>query len=140
MLTKDPHGEIGECTSASAGSLSFTKISEGALLEGSNPGTWVTDTLIAQNNSADVQLPSGLAAGNYVLRHEIIGLHSAGSANGAQAYPQCLNLKVGGSGSTALPAGTPATELYAPEDPGILFSLYGAFDSYPIPGPAVWSG
>ena len=87
-----------------------------------------------------MQIPSGLAPGNYVLRHEIIALHSAGSANGAQAYPQCLNLKIGGSGSSALPAGTPATSLYTAEDPGILFSLYGAFDSYPIPGPEVWSG
>ncbi|KAI0405183.1 lytic polysaccharide monooxygenase [Xylaria palmicola] len=130
----------GECTSASAGSLSFTKISQGGLISGSNPGTWVTDTLIAQDFSADVKIPAGLAPGNYVLRHEIIALHSAGSANGAQAYPQCLNIKVGGSGSKALPAGTAGTSLYKSTDPGILFSLYGAFSSYTIPGPAVWSG
>ncbi|KAI8951505.1 lytic polysaccharide monooxygenase [Xylaria longipes] len=130
----------GECTAASPGDLSFTKISEGAWLSGSNPGTWVTDTMIAQNFTSDVDLPSGLAPGNYVLRHEIIALHSAGSANGAQAYPQCLNIKVGGSGSTSLPAGEPATSFYTPTDPGILFSLYTAFNSYTVPGPAVWSG
>jgi hypothetical protein len=87
-----------------------------------------------------VKIPAGLAPGNYVLRHEIIALHSAGSANGAQAYPQCLNIKVGGSGSKALPAGTPATKFYTAKDPGILFSLYSSFSSYPIPGPSVWSG
>ncbi|EMR70622.1 hypothetical protein MGN70_009941 [Eutypa lata] len=130
----------GECTAADPGSLSFTKISEGGLISGSNPGTWVTDTLIAQDFSADVALPAGLAAGNYVLRHEIIALHSAGSANGAQSYPQCLNIKVGSGGSTALPAGESATGFYTASDPGILFSLYGTFDSYPIPGPEVWSG
>ncbi|GAP92644.1 putative glycoside hydrolase family 61 protein [Rosellinia necatrix] len=130
----------GECTSASPGGLSFTKFSEAALLSGSNPGTWVTDTMIAQNFTSDVVLPAGLAPGNYVLRHEIIALHSAGGANGAQSYPQCLNVRVGGAGSKALPAGEPATSFYTPTDPGILFSLYGAFSSYPIPGPDVWTG
>ncbi|KAJ2985581.1 hypothetical protein NUW58_g5454 [Xylaria curta] len=130
----------GECTSASPSSLSFTKISQAAYLSGNNPGTWVTDTLIAQNFTSDVKIPSGLAPGNYVLRHEIIALHSGGQANGAQSYPQCLNIKVGGSGSKALPAGTPATSFYKATDPGILFSLYGSFNGYPIPGPAVWSG
>ncbi|KAI0525615.1 glycoside hydrolase [Xylaria bambusicola] len=127
----------GECTSATAGSLSFTKISEAAYLSGSNPGDWVTDTMIAQNFTSDVEIPAGLAPGNYVLRHEIIALHSAGNQNGAQNYPQCINIKVGGSGSNTLPTGTAATSLYTPMDPGILFSLYGSFDSYPIPGPEV---
>ncbi|KAJ8128095.1 hypothetical protein O1611_g5539 [Lasiodiplodia mahajangana] len=129
----------GECTAATPGGLSFTKISESAYLSGSDPGTWVTDTMIAQNFTSDVEIPSGLAPGNYVLRHEIIALHSAGNANGAQAYPQCLNIKVGGSGSTALPAGEAATSFYTPTDPGILFNLYSTFSSYPIPGPDVWN-
>jgi len=38
--------------------------------------------------SWNVKIPSSLAPGSYVLRHEIIGLHSAGSSNGAQNYPQ----------------------------------------------------
>ncbi|KAI0871025.1 lytic polysaccharide monooxygenase [Hypoxylon argillaceum] len=129
----------GECTAATPGGLSFTKISEAAYLSGSDPGTWVTDTMIAQNFTSDVEIPSGLAPGNYVLRHEIIALHSAGGADGAQNYPQCLNIKVGGSGSTALPSGTPATDFYTPTDPGILFNLYSSFSSYPIPGPDVWA-
>ncbi|CAJ2512449.1 Uu.00g054640.m01.CDS01 [Anthostomella pinea] len=129
----------GECTAATADGLSFTKISEAGLLSGSNPGTWATDTLIANNFTADVIIPGSLAAGNYVLRHEIIALHSAASANGAQSYPQCLNIQVGGSGSTALPAGEPATDFYSSADPGILFSLYTAFTSYTIPGPDVWT-
>lgn len=66
---------IGECTAATPGGLSFTKISEAAYLSGSDPGTWVTDTMIAQNFTSDVEIPSGLAPGNYVLRHEIIALH-----------------------------------------------------------------
>ena len=42
--------------------------------------------------SWDVKIPSSLASGSYVLRHEIIGLHSAGNPNGAQNYPQVSTL------------------------------------------------
>ncbi|KAH7305766.1 glycosyl hydrolase family 61-domain-containing protein [Stachybotrys elegans] len=127
----------GECTSASAGSLSFTKIDQAALISGNNPGTWVTDTLVQNNFTSQFKVPSNLRPGNYVLRHEIIALHAAGSANGAQAYPQCLNLKINSGGSAGLSGGVPGTSLYSATDPGILFNLYGAFTSYPIPGPAV---
>ena len=125
----------GDCTSASAGSLAFVKLSQGALISGNNPGNWVTDTLIRDNFSSDFKIPTTLAAGNYVLRHEIIALHAAGSPNGAQAYPQCLNVKITSGGSNTLSGGTRGSALYKATDPGIVFSLYDSFSSYPIPGP-----
>ena len=85
-------------------------------------------------------MPSNLKAGNYVLRHEIIALHGGTSDNGAQAYPQCLNFKIGGSGSVAPPAGTAGTALYKRDDAGILFDIYNNVGDYPIPGPALWTG
>lgn len=75
-----------------------------------------------------------------MIRHEIIALHGAQSDNGAQNYPQCLNIKVGGSGTVSVPTGTAGTSLYKRTDPGILFNLYTTFTSYTIPGPAVWTG
>lgn len=81
-------------------------------------------------------IPANLKPGNYVLRHEIIALHSASNADGAQNYPQCVNLKVTGSG-TEQPEGTLGTALYSADDEGINFNLYTTFDSYPIPGPAL---
>jgi len=42
--------------------------------------------LQANNNTWTMTIPSGLN-GNYVLRHEILALHSAGQQNGAQNYP-----------------------------------------------------
>ena len=128
----------GECTSANKASLSWAKISQGGLVSGSNPGTWVTDQLIRNNNTGTVTIPSNLAPGNYVLRHEIIALHAAGQPNGAQAYPQCINLRVTGSG-TARPSGVPGTSLYRANDQGIQFNLYTSFSSYPIPGPQLWN-
>ncbi|KAI9147169.1 Endoglucanase-4 [Paramyrothecium foliicola] len=121
----------------SPGSLSFAKIAEKGLVSGSNPGTWAADELIANGNSWTVTIPSSTAPGQYVLRHEIIALHSAGNANGAQFYPQCINIEVTSGGSTK-PSGSPATSFYKADDPGVLFNLYQAFDSYPIPGPALF--
>ena len=129
-----------DCASADKASLSFVKIAESGLIDGAEgPGTWASDELMANGNSWTVEIPSSLAPGNYVLRHEIIALHSAGNANGAQAYPQCINLEVTGSGSST-PSGEPATSFYTAEDPGILFNLYESDLQYTIPGPAVWQG
>ncbi|KAK9773446.1 putative Glycoside hydrolase [Seiridium cardinale] len=126
----------GECTSATAGSLSWNKISE----NGYNSGTWATDILATNNYTSTLTIPSKLKAGNYVIRHEIIALHGASSDNGAQNYPQCINVQVGGSGTVSTPTGTAGTSLYTRTDPGILFDLYTTFTSYPIPGPTVWTG
>ncbi|KAK2796050.1 hypothetical protein FQN52_000023 [Onygenales sp. PD_12] len=120
-------------------SLSWAKTAESGLISGSNPGTWASDQLLANSLTWTTTIPASLAPGKYVLRHEIIALHSAGNANGAQSYPQCINLEVTGGGS-ASPGGTAATSFYTASDPGILFNLYGQFTSYPIPGPALWTG
>lgn len=129
----------GDCGSVDKTSLSFAKIAESGLNSGSNPGDWASDDLIANGNSWTVDIPSSVAPGYYVLRHEILALHSAGNPNGAQAYPQCINIEVTGSGSS-VPSGTPGTSLYTASDPGVLFNLYSDFSSYDIPGPAVWQG
>ncbi|KAF2259927.1 endoglucanase IV precursor [Lojkania enalia] len=127
----------GDCTTVDKTTLLFTKFDEGAWISGSDPGTWVTDDLIKNNNSWTTTIPSNLAPGNYVIRHEIIALHAAGQTNGAQAYPQCVNFKIEGSGTQQLSGGVKATAFYKPSDPGILFNLYSKFSSYTIPGPAL---
>ncbi|KEY73176.1 hypothetical protein S7711_04142 [Stachybotrys chartarum IBT 7711] len=126
----------GSCANVNKASLSWVKIAQRGLISGSNPGRWASDELISRGNSWSVAIPSNLAPGGYVLRHEIIALHSAGQQNGAQAYPQCINLQVTGSGGTT-PRGVSGTSLYRSNDPGILFNLYTSFSNYPIPGPAL---
>ncbi|KAI1751624.1 glycosyl hydrolase family 61-domain-containing protein [Xylaria castorea] len=130
----------GPCDSVDKLALEFFKIDEAGILDSSSaPGTWASDVLIENNNTWLVQIPENLKAGNYVLRHETIALHSAGQANGAQNYPQCFNLEVTGSGSD-VPAGVKATELYTPTDPGIEVNIYISGLDYQIPGPALISG
>ena len=103
------------------------------------PAKWASDTLIANNNSWTVTIPKDIAPGNYVLRHEIIALHQSENINGAQNYPQCVNIQVTGGGS-ANPSGVPGTELYHATDPGILVNIYKTTDTYAIPGPSLYSG
>lgn len=119
--------------------LEWIKIDEAGLISGSNPGTWASDNLISNNFAYDITIPSTLKAGNYVLRHEIIALHGAENTDGAQNYPQCVNLAVSGSG-TELPTGTVGTSLYTEAEDGIVFNIYTDFSSYPIPGPALGFG
>jgi len=131
-----------DCTKATAAGLSFVKIDQmGLLNDNPPPGTWATDSLIANKFSWSSKIPSTLAPGQYVIRHEIIALHAAGSANGAQAYPQCINIQVTGSGSATLPAGHTGAGLYGASDPGILIDIYSKISNYIIPGPtSVWAG
>lgn len=130
----------GLCEDVDKTTLEFFKLDGIGYLSGADPGTWATTTLIAENSSWVVQIPEDLAAGNYVLRHEIIALHAAGSLDGAQNYMQCVNLEVTGTGSLA-PSGVLGTDLYQETDPGILYNLYTSPEPpYTIPGPALVSG
>jgi cellulase len=126
----------GDFSSVSPTSLLWTKIQSSAWKSGNNPGAWVTDDLVKNNFSWDLTIPN-LAPGNYVIRHEILALHAAGQTNGAQAYPQCINIQVSGSGSTKLSGGVPATSFYKANDPGVLFNVFTKFTSYTTPGPAL---
>src|SRR3954464_13355149 len=73
----------GDCKTVDKTGLKFFKIDGVGHISGSNPGIWASDNLIANNNSWAVNIPSTLAPGPYVLRHEIIALHSANQADGA---------------------------------------------------------
>lgn len=151
------------CENVDKTKLEFVKIGEEGLVNGEPlPGKWASDDLIANNNSCmlssfsrfmilltvhslgSVTIPKSLAAGSYVLRHEIIALHSASSTNGAQNYPQCINLNItsSGSGTSDLSSSgaIPATQFYKAKDPGLLINIYTSLSTYQIPGPTLWSG
>lgn len=128
------------CETVDKTTLKFFRIDGVGLVDDTNlPGTWGDDQLIANSNSWMVEVPPTLAPGNYVLRHELIALHSAGSEDGAQNYPQCFNLQVTGSGSDK-PSGVLGTELYKATDAGILVNIYNSLSTYVVPGPTLYSG
>ena len=129
------------CETADKAKLEFFKIDAVGLVSASkmNNGNWGSDQLIANNNSWMVEIPASIAPGNYVLRHEIIALHSAGQQNGAQNYPQCFNLQVVDGGSDS-PPGTLGTQLYRPDDAGLKVNIYSSIASYDVPGPSLYAG
>ncbi|KAL2784416.1 glycoside hydrolase [Aspergillus keveii] len=110
----------GDCASVDPNVLEFFKISEMGYVDGG----WATDTLIAQGNSWDVEIPADIKQGGYVLRHEIIALHGA-----FQLYPQCVNLQVIGGGS-ANPAGTLGVKLYTGDEPGLNTNIWNGLQDF----------
>lgn len=132
----------GQCSSVDKTKLEFNKIDATGLLRDSSAagqaGYWAADNLRDTNNSWTVTIPSTIAPGGYVLRHEIIALHSARVLNGAQNYPHCINLEVTGTGTDGLAQGTLGTELYKETDSGLQIDIYKSLE-YTMPGPALYS-
>ncbi|KAF1979210.1 hypothetical protein BU23DRAFT_586520 [Bimuria novae-zelandiae CBS 107.79] len=98
----------------------------------------LSDLQFFKIDEAGIEAGHDIADGQYVLRHELIALHSAGQASGAQNYPKCINIEVAGGGS-ATPTGTAADALYKADDAGLMVNIFGDVSSYKIPGPAVYS-
>ncbi len=148
IIAESHHGPIityiAEYTETNGASSIWTKIAE----DGYDASTkkWAVDNLIANKGKQDFVLPSGLAAGKYIIRQEIIAHHesdtayNANPARGAQFYPSCVQFEVTGAGSAVPDQDFNFNTGYTYADPGIVFNIYTPFTSYPIPGPAVWSG
>lgn len=78
---------------------------------------WASKRLPLQNSTWPVTLPSKIAPGEYILRHEILGLQRT-NTNGAlaQFYPACHQITVTGSGTTKLPEGVALPGAYRADD------------------------
>ena len=82
---------------------------------------------------APVTLPSNIAPGQYLIRHEIIALHLANQKGGAEFYPSCAQLRIGGNG-TSTPSANELVSLpgvYDDNDPGIFVPNVSVF-GFPI--------
>ncbi|KAF3937115.1 Endoglucanase-4 [Dactylella cylindrospora] len=136
--------KVDNAATTSSTGLKWFKVAH----EGFNTATkkWAVDTMIDAKGWWYFTLPSCLAPGNYLLRAELIALHSAYDTLGAQFYISCVQINItgGGSyngGSTVLFPGA-----YPQDDPGIKISIYGSTGQpdnngrvYAIPGPAPMS-
>lgn len=133
---------IAEYTDGAATGPIWSKIAE----DGYDGSKWAVDKLKANHGKNDFALPSGLAAGQYLIRQEIIAHHESEStfdqnpSRGAQFYPSCVQVEVSGSGSTVPDQKFDFNVGYTYSDPGIHFNLYNGYSSYTIPGPKVFSG
>ncbi|TBU22682.1 glycoside hydrolase family 61 protein [Dichomitus squalens] len=130
--------KIPDATQSTVTGLQWFKIYEDGLTV--SDGTWAVDRLVANKGKVSFQIPSCIASGQYLLRHEIIALHAASSYPGAQFYMECAQLNiVGGSGAKS-PATVSFPGAYHGTDPGIKVDIYyPPLTNYTIPGPAVFS-
>ncbi|TRM64799.1 glycosyl hydrolase family 61-domain-containing protein [Schizophyllum amplum] len=156
----------GDCNTADVTNAGWTKIDEfgidfsqsisdnlrNALASKPEPyypegsGLWGVAKLVQDGSKWTVNIPSGLAPGGYILRHEMYALHNpkkdGDNTSGPQGYIACVQLDVTGSGSTYLPEGTQAGQLYDPNGDFANFDLYqpDQISSFQTPGPAIWDG
>lgn len=130
----------GDCTTFDTTQAQWFKIKEDGF--DAAAGAWVQQTVM-NGQPAYATIPSNLAPGQYMVRHEIIALHLATSDGGAEFYPSCTQLEVGGNGN----AGPQASDLvslpgaYSDQDAGILLNPYSAEGTtgYRFPGPQLAS-
>jgi len=108
--------------------------------EGLNGGVWAVDKLVAAKTGTwDVKLPTSIPSGDYLLRGEIIALHSASNYPGAQFYMGCVQIKVsGGAGGNPSPL-VKFPGAYSGSDPGVRINIWQGVSSYTIPGGPVAS-
>jgi cellulase len=88
--------------------------------EGLSGGKWAVDNMIAGGGWHYFTMPSCIAPGDYLLRVELIALHSAGTQGGAQFYMECAQIRVTGSGTNTGSNFVSMPAPYSPTDPGVL--------------------
>ncbi|KAF4583327.1 hypothetical protein EYR38_002076 [Pleurotus pulmonarius] len=125
--------KVADASTAVGSSASWFKVHQMGLVS-NNPQYFGSQVLNNNCGHYTFTVPSGLAPGNYLLRAEVIALHSASGVNGAQFYMSCFQINVGGSGST-VPSGYSLPGAYSNTDPGILINIYQSLSTYAVPGP-----
>ncbi|KAI6086632.1 lytic polysaccharide monooxygenase [Hypoxylon rubiginosum] len=166
-VTVEMHAQPGDrsCGSEAIGGAHYgpvnvylSKVSDASTADGSTPwykifadswsakgsvgdgDNWGTNDLNACCGKMDVPIPADTPAGDYLLRAEVIALHTASSAGGAQFYVSCYQITVAGnSAAAALPAGVSLPGALKSSDPGIQINIHSKISSYVNPGPAVIS-
>ncbi|GKT47257.1 putative endo-beta-1,4-glucanase D [Colletotrichum spaethianum] len=105
---------------------------------------WCVDKLIANKGLLTVELPSGLPAGYYLVRPEVLALHQAVSLHDPQYYVGCAQVYIqdGPSGALDIPSeyAVSIPGYVDGSEPGNNFNLYDNPQfPYPVPGPKPYS-
>lgn len=95
----------------------WVKIDQAGYDPNKTEAPWASKRLPLQNSTWEVTLPSSVAPGEYILRHEILGLQRT-NTNGAlaQFYPACHQITVTGDGTVELPEGIALPGAYRADD------------------------
>lgn len=130
----------GAFSSCSGSGNGWFKIDEEGLISPPLTGEQWGTGVVLRTLQWTSTIPSNLAPGNYLIRHELLALHQS---NTPQFYPECAQIVVTGSG-TASPSGSYLTSIpgdATANDPGVLIDIYSSTaTTYRVPGPPVWGG
>ncbi|KAF6762678.1 glycosyl hydrolase family 61-domain-containing protein [Ephemerocybe angulata] len=103
-------------------------------------GTWYMADVMHQGAAIEVKIPSTLAAGNYLIRQEMIAIHLANTIGGVEIFPSCTQLKVGGS-QTGKPDASELVSFpgaYKADSPALFIpEVFEARHKFVVPGPAI---
>ncbi|KAG8711785.1 hypothetical protein FRC09_020408 [Ceratobasidium sp. 395] len=125
----------GDCNTFSGTGAVWFKLSSQGLVDATQ-FVWASDKLIQAGNSWTQTIPSNIQAGNYLLRLELVALHSAGAP---QFYPSCTQLTVtgGGEGGPSPDELVSIPGVYGEGDPAIFGDIWSQPQSWPQVGPNV---
>lgn len=128
--------DTSPCSSFDAINARWFKVDEAGQRD---DGTWVQEDLF-NGGTYTMSLPTNLAPGEYLVRHEILALHLATEKGGAEFYPSCSQITVGGNES-GVPSEQDLVSLpgaYSDTDPGILDpDVFNDGAAYSFPGPQI---
>jgi cellulase len=103
---------------------------------------WGVDNLLKNQGWVYFNLPTCIAPGDYLLRVEVLALHSANKPNQAQFYQSCAQINVSGSGTFTPSQTVSFPGAYQQSHPGISTNIYGLAGQpdnggkpYQAPGP-----
>jgi len=100
-------------------------------------GQWALAKLIQDYSTWKVKIPVQLKAGQYLVRNELVAVHSP---KAPQHYIACVQINVKGSGTTSLPAGVKSNQLYNANSILATYDVYAHPESFALPtSPAVWN-
>ncbi|KAI1639638.1 lytic polysaccharide monooxygenase [Biscogniauxia mediterranea] len=82
-------------------------------------------------------IPKCIPSGEYLLRIQSLAIHNPGGV--PQFYVSCGQINVSGGGSTTPSPTAKIPGAFKATDPGYTANIYNNFNSYTVPGPAVFS-
>ncbi|KAK4113990.1 lytic polysaccharide monooxygenase [Canariomyces notabilis] len=133
--------KVDNAATASLNGLKWFKIWQDGFDTGSRK--WGVDNMISNQGWVYFNMPQCIAPGQYLLRVEVLALHSANRPNQAQFYQSCAQINVSGSGSFTPSQTVSFPGAYKASDPGISVNIYGPQGApdmggkpYTPPGPA----
>ncbi|KAB5588934.1 hypothetical protein CTheo_7622 [Ceratobasidium theobromae] len=125
----------GDCDSFNGSGNVWFKLSSQGLIDAAS-FQWASDKLIADGLTWSATVPSNIKAGKYLMRLELLALHSAGAP---QLYPFCTQLDVTGGGNGA-PTSSELVSIpgvYTQSDQGLFGNIWSQPTSWPQVGPNV---